>query len=75
MSVTKDEVQLSNTESHHNSPRTPEKWWKIHLFRGMMNDIRRRAPYYASDFTDAWDYRVLPSTSKNVLPVIIGADD
>jgi hypothetical protein len=39
-----------------------EPWWKIHLFRGMMHDIRRRAPYYISDFTDAWDYRVVPST-------------
>lgn len=36
-------------------------WW---LFRGMVNDIRRRAPFYMSDWTDAWDYRVVPSTSK-----------
>jgi hypothetical protein len=39
-----------------------EKWWKIHLFRGMVNDIRRRAPYYWSDWRDAWDYRVVPAT-------------
>lgn len=37
-------------------------WWRVALFRGMVNDVRRRAPYYASDFTDAWDYRVVPST-------------
>jgi boron transporter len=37
-------------------------WWRIHLFRGMINDVRRRAPYYASDWTDAWDYRVVPAT-------------
>lgn len=36
-------------------------WW---LFRGMVNDIRRRAPFYISDWTDAWDYRVVPSTGK-----------
>lgn len=36
-------------------------WW---LFRGMVNDIRRRAPFYMSDWTDAWDYRVVPSTGK-----------
>lgn len=37
-------------------------WWKIRLFRGMVNDVRRRAPYYVSDWTDAWDYRVVPAT-------------
>ena len=40
----------------------PEPWWKIHLFRGMINDLRRRAPYYPSDWLDAWDYRVVPAT-------------
>jgi len=38
------------------------QWWKVHLFRGMINDIRRRAPYYWSDWRDAWDYRVVPAT-------------
>ena len=28
----------------------------------MINDIRRRAPYYGSDWKDAWDYRVIPAT-------------
>lgn len=28
----------------------------------MINDIRRRAPFYLSDWTDAWDYRVVPAT-------------
>lgn len=28
----------------------------------MYNDIRRRAPFYWSDFRDAWDYRVVPAT-------------
>lgn len=42
-------------------PRAP-KWWKIRLFRGMVNDVRRRAPYYWSDWVDAWDYRVVPAT-------------
>jgi len=37
-------------------------WWRIRLFRGMVNDIRRRAPYYLSDCTDAWNYRVVPAT-------------
>ena len=37
-------------------------WWKVQLFRGMINDVRRRAPFYASDWLDAWDYRVVPAT-------------
>ncbi len=44
------------------SSRREKKWWKIMLFRGMVNDIRRRAPYYWSDWKDAWDYRVVPAT-------------
>ena len=38
------------------------KWWKIRFFRGMINDVRRRLPFYLSDWTDAWDYRVVPAT-------------
>lgn len=39
-----------------------EPWWKIHLFRGMVRDVRKRAPYYGSDWVDAWNYRVVPAT-------------
>jgi hypothetical protein len=28
----------------------------------MINDVRRRLPFYLSDWTDAWDYRVVPAT-------------
>lgn len=38
------------------------RWWRIRFFRGMVNDIKRRAPYYWSDWADAWDYRVVPAT-------------
>lgn len=41
---------------------TVDKWWKVRLFRGMVNDLRRRVPYYVSDWVDAWDYRVVPAT-------------
>lgn len=51
--------RASTTASAH-SPQT--KWWHVHLFRGMINDVKRRAPYYWSDWTDAWDYRVVPAT-------------
>ncbi|KAL0943991.1 anion exchange protein 4 protein [Colletotrichum truncatum] len=49
-------------------------WWKTPLFRGMINDIRRRAPFYVSDWVDAWDYRVVPATVymyfANILPAL-----
>ncbi|KFH47576.1 putative transporter-like protein [Hapsidospora chrysogenum ATCC 11550] len=51
-----------------------EPWWRVHLFRGMVNDLRRRAPYYVSDWVDAWDYRVVPATVymyfANILPAL-----
>ncbi|EPE30212.1 hypothetical protein GLAREA_12935 [Glarea lozoyensis ATCC 20868] len=50
------------------------QWWKVRLFRGMINDLRRRAPFYWSDWTDAWDYRVVPATVymyfANILPAL-----
>ncbi|KAK8065339.1 transporter [Apiospora hydei] len=57
------------------APEPPtDKWWKIHLFRGMVNDLRRRAPYYWSDWRDAWDYRVVPATVymyfANIMPAL-----
>lgn len=42
--------------------RGGRKWYKVKLFRGMINDVRRRAPFYWSDWVDAWDYRVVPAT-------------
>jgi len=49
-------------------------WWKTQLFGGMINDIRRRAPFYWSDWADAWDYRVIPATVymyfANILPAL-----
>ena len=34
----------------------------VRPFYGIVQDIRSRAPYYASDWTDAWNYRVIPAT-------------
>ncbi|KAL2207524.1 hypothetical protein CC79DRAFT_1272702 [Sarocladium strictum] len=62
--------------SHSSSLRRPTKepWWKIHLFHGMINDLRQRLPYYTSDWVDAWDYRVVPATVymyfANILPAL-----
>ncbi|KAJ5211997.1 uncharacterized protein N7498_003643 [Penicillium cinerascens] len=50
------------------------KWWRVRLFRGMIKDVKRRAPYYWSDWTDAWDYRIVPATVymyfANILPAL-----
>ena len=47
---------------HGHARPAPDPWWKIRLFSGMANDLRRRLPYYLSDWRDAWDYRVVPAT-------------
>ena len=43
-------------------------------FRGIYQDIRRRLPYYASDFRDGWAYRVFAGTIRiyfvNLLPAL-----
>jgi hypothetical protein len=59
--ATEQEVVLSHTQSRTSTIRQ-WKWWKIRLFRGMISDVRRRAPFYWSDWSDAWNYRVVPAT-------------
>ena len=53
---------IQATPSAKISKSKQEPWWIIHPFRGMIKDLRRRAPYYLSDWTDAWNYRVVPAT-------------
>lgn len=70
------DASTHGTHDPENVVPTPRKeaWWRIHLFRGMMNDVRRRVPYYGSDWLDAWDYRVVPATVymyfANILPAL-----
>ncbi|KAF8264730.1 HCO3 transporter family-domain-containing protein [Lactarius quietus] len=49
-------------------------WLPVNIGTGILRDIRARAPWYWSDWTDAWNYRVLPATAlilcANVLPGI-----
>lgn len=57
---------------------SPPKWWRIRLFRGMIQDVKRRAPFYWSDWTDAWDYRIVPATvymyfAKYVVPFVLSS--
>ncbi|UKZ83397.1 hypothetical protein TrVFT333_011205 [Trichoderma virens FT-333] len=59
-----DRASISTSKRRH------EAWWSIYPFRGMVNDVRRRAPYYVSDWLDAWDYRVVPATIFIILPAL-----
>ncbi|USP80751.1 hypothetical protein yc1106_08025 [Curvularia clavata] len=68
---------LSRTQTNASrKPASTKKtaWWKTSLFSGMINDVRRRAPFYWSDWKDAWDYRVVPATVymyfANILPAL-----
>ncbi|KAL5604129.1 hypothetical protein BROUX41_002118 [Berkeleyomyces rouxiae] len=44
------------------------------LCQGIVRDLRRRVPFYVSDWRDAWDYRVVPATVymffANILPAL-----
>ncbi|EOA88622.1 uncharacterized protein SETTUDRAFT_176663 [Exserohilum turcica Et28A] len=72
-----DERHLAHEDTNASRPSVSGKkgaWWKTSLFSGMINDVRRRAPFYWSDWTDAWDYRVVPATVymyfANILPAL-----
>ncbi|KAG6909271.1 hypothetical protein DXG01_001333 [Tephrocybe rancida] len=58
-----------SSSTHH--PRGFIAWFKS-LGSGIVLDIHARAPWYLSDWTDAWNYRVVPATAliffANVLP-------
>ncbi|KAG9240298.1 HCO3 transporter family-domain-containing protein [Calycina marina] len=66
--------RLTHAPTTGSGSRKPEKWYQISLGRGMINDVRRRAPFYWSDWADAWDYRVVPATVymyfANILPAL-----
>ncbi|KAJ5239965.1 hypothetical protein N7468_004584 [Penicillium chermesinum] len=71
--------EAPNEEPQHGastpaSAQSQQKWWRVRLFRGMYQDVKRRAPYYWSDWTDAWDYRIVPATIymyfANILPAL-----
>ncbi|KIJ54700.1 hypothetical protein M422DRAFT_24604 [Sphaerobolus stellatus SS14] len=48
--------------------------FSIRPFLGIVRDIKARAPYYVSDWTDAWNYRIVPATAltffSNIFPGI-----
>ena len=48
------------------SPRSPP-WlaWiaSVRIGSGIVRDVKARAPWYVSDWSDAWNYRVVPATA------------
>ncbi|KAJ0424171.1 HCO3 transporter family-domain-containing protein [Aspergillus carlsbadensis] len=64
----------ARNQTPHEESTSEAKWWRIRFFRGMIDDVKRRAPYYWSDWADAWDYRVVPATIymyfANILPAL-----
>ncbi|EIW68131.1 hypothetical protein TREMEDRAFT_69584 [Tremella mesenterica DSM 1558] len=57
---------------HPGPTRTTSPWSISNIGSGIRKDISSRLPYYLSDWTDAWNYRVIPSTAfiffANILP-------
>jgi hypothetical protein len=54
-----------DTDSSDTTTRKKQAWyirWIKSWGSGMKNDIVKRLPYYKSDWTDAWNYRVIPAT-------------
>lgn len=66
------EGEYTAQTSAASSNKDGKKKWYQYLGRGMYLDVRNRLPYYGSDWTDAWNYRVVPATLviffANVLP-------
>ena len=56
------EEGLARSETATSSNKDPRTRWYQYLGRGMYQDIRNRLPFYVSDWTDAWNYRVVPAT-------------
>lgn len=59
---------LESTPTHSQGNRARRKTnlpllLRVRLFHGIIQDIRARLPYYRSDWTDAWNYRVVPATA------------
>ncbi|KAF5330252.1 hypothetical protein D9758_014439 [Tetrapyrgos nigripes] len=54
-----------------NKRKNPVLKWFTRLASGIILDVRARAPYYWSDWIDAWNYRVVPATALIFLQNLI----
>ncbi|UZP38299.1 hypothetical protein NXS19_006115 [Fusarium pseudograminearum] len=66
--------QKTNLSYSYDNRKGWRRWRIFHPGRGMYHDVKRRLPYYWSDITDAFTYRVVASTIRmyfvNLLPAI-----
>ncbi len=63
--ITSTMIDMSSSVT---ASKTHTSFWRISAWAqstrigsGIIHDVRRRAPYYVSDWTDAWNYRVIPA--------------
>ncbi|GMM56378.1 Bor1 protein [Maudiozyma humilis] len=77
-----ESVLQDNSTDYSNSPDTHQqrRRWRIPKpGMGIWLDLQDRLPLYGKDWTDAWDYRVIPSVIEtyfnNLLPALAFAQD
>lgn len=56
--------EKTNLSYSYDNRRGWRRWRVFHPGRGMYHDVKRRLPYYWSDITDAFTYRVVASTIR-----------
>lgn len=59
--VTPASMSRSPSGTLYRKERSFPTWIPTSFGRGIIRDLKARAPYYASDWTDAWNYRVVPA--------------
>ncbi|CAR23867.1 Bor1p [Lachancea thermotolerans CBS 6340] len=74
-----DRAKLSQTEEDTDDTQSNLRTKFPKPFAGIAHDLRDRLPVYWSDWSDSWDYRVIPSVIEtffnNLLPAIAFAQD
>lgn len=58
------EEGVHNRVLHLSKSKGWRRWRILRPGRGMYHDVKRRLPYYWSDITDAFTYRVFASTVR-----------
>ena len=59
--LTPTPASVSRSATLRENKRKLPSWIPTFIGRGIIRDIKARAPYYASDWLDAWNYRVVPA--------------
>lgn len=58
-----DEEEPRDSETPRATMKPKQFAWIRKLGAGIILDIQARVPWYASDWTDAWNYRIVPATA------------